>query len=100
MSARVLEHPALQAVVKRARYRLLSLEFLEPEGKRARPAKPHRYRAVIYDYTNGRTILADGRVGARDDLEIRESGIQPVPGGAEFVEAVEAPQAKKRGGSL
>lgn len=100
LSRTLLRHPGLRAVTKRARRRLLSVEFLEPDAKRVRPAKPDRYRATIYDYTHNRTLLVDGSFGVPDAVEVTESGIQPVPSYDEFVEAVKFLSADERFGSL
>lgn len=86
--ATVMAHPSVQKYLKGTRHRLLHFEFVEPEAKATgRSEPPSRYRAVIYDYTNNRTIIATGRF---DDskLEVTTSKAQPNPSDEEFQEAV------------
>ena len=91
VSRALLKHPAVQEHLKRTRHRMLSFELLdsEPEVKPSRPpAPPNRYRATIYDYTNNRTIVADGRLDKPKLLEVSEFGSQPLPSDEEFEAAV------------
>jgi hypothetical protein len=85
----LVSHPRVEAMLSGARGRLLSLDYVEPDIKEARPSRPSRYRASIYDYTNNRTLLVDGLLGALDAVEVTESGIQPIPNDEEFSEAVQ-----------
>jgi len=85
----LVDHPRVQAVLGGARGRLLSLDFIEPDIKEARPTSSSRYRATIYDYTNNRALLVEGLLGALDAVEVRESGLQPIPNDEEFSEAVQ-----------
>jgi hypothetical protein len=85
----VLAHRSLRSTLARTRHELLAIEPLEPERKLARPQASERFRATIYDYTNNRTLLADGSLRSPEKLEVHESGIQPVPSPAEFASAIE-----------
>jgi hypothetical protein len=86
----VLQSPAVQEHLARTRNRLLSLELLDgdPETKTTRPPKaPERFRATFYDYTNSRTIRAEGSLANRKRLAVEVSGDQPLPTNEEFAEA-------------
>ena len=39
---------------------------------------------MIYDYTNNRTLIADGRLDQLEGLAVEESGLQPLPTEEEF----------------
>lgn len=84
----LLEHRTLRTALERTRHQLLSVEPLESDRKTARPQTSGRFRATIYDYTNSRTLLADGSLRDPEVLEVTESGIQPVPSPEEFASAV------------
>jgi hypothetical protein len=91
LSRALLQAPAVQKHVARARKRLLSLELIDddPETKTVRPpAAPDRIRATIYDYTNNQTIRAEGSLANRKRLAVEASGDQPLPTNEEFDEAV------------
>ena len=78
--------------LQKSRHRLLSIGLVEPDVdlKQSRaPAKPSRFRATIYDYTNNRTLLIDGRLAQPRKVEITESASQPLPTREEFEEAVQ-----------
>jgi hypothetical protein len=83
-------HVAVRELLKGSRFRLLRAETLEPPGqaKSRRPVEPNRLRATFFDYTNNRTIIADGRFDDPDRATVRELGIQPLPSWDEFEEAV------------
>ena len=90
-SRRVIEHASVQALLKRTRNRLLSFDLIEPEGEtkssRIQPA-PNRFRATFYDYTNNRTVVAEGSLDNLRSLEVSDYGTQPLPTSEEFDEAV------------
>src|SRR4030095_10699773 len=88
----LLQHNSLRSFTAKTRNRLLALELIEeePETKTARPPAPSdRFRATIYDYTNNKATLAEGKISNPRKLEITESGRQPFPTDEEFDEAVE-----------
>lgn len=84
----LLEHRSLRGLLQRTRHQLLSVEALEPDRKLARPRAADRFRATVYDYTNSRTLLADGSLREPEHLQVRESALQPVPTPEEFASAV------------
>ncbi len=85
------QHPALRDLLNKTRSRVLAVEMVgpQPESKTARPPAPSdRFRATIYDYTNNRTLIAEGSLGNRHQLSVAESAQQPLPNDEEFNEAV------------
>src|SRR5918999_564618 len=87
-AATLLENRAMRSALQRTGHQLLSVEPLESDKKVTRPGAADRFRATIYDYTNNRTLLADGSLRDPDRLEITESGVQPVPTPEEFASAI------------
>ena len=86
------QHPSLRELLAKTRNRVLSVELVEsePESKPARPPAPSdRFRATIYDYTNNRTLTAEGSLSNRRQLAVTESSQQPLPNDEEFNEAVQ-----------
>src|SRR5947209_20518378 len=70
------QHPALRDLLSKTRSRVLSVELVEPqpESKPARtPAPSDRFCATIYDYTNNRTLVAEGSLSNRRQLAVTES---------------------------
>jgi Copper amine oxidase, enzyme domain len=86
----VTKHRAVQALLAKTRYRLLRITAVDPDGeaKPARPKPPSHFRAVFYDYTNNRTVLATGALAKPAKLEVTESAAQPRPSEEEFADAV------------
>src|SRR5262245_39574426 len=61
--------------LQKTRHRLLSVAVVEPEAELMHgrlPATPSRFRATIYDYTNNRTLLVDGRLARPRKVEITD----------------------------
>jgi hypothetical protein len=80
---------AVQNFLKGAKYRLVGLEFIE-SGHAANGAlvPPARYRVIFYDYTNNRTIVAEGDFAGREAITAREAAFIPVPAGDEIEDAI------------
>jgi hypothetical protein len=91
LAERVTKHRAVQALLGRSRRRLLYIDMVEREdaAKVEKPKPPERFRAVLYDYTNHRTVFATGSLVTPAALELSESGLQPRPSEEEFAEAVQ-----------
>lgn len=88
----LLTHKLVKKALAGAKHRLLSVEAIDREAvgpKCARPQKPDRFRATIYDYSNARALFVEGRIAAPADLEISESAQQPPVTSEEFAEAVQ-----------
>jgi hypothetical protein len=78
----------LRAELGKADHRLLTLDLLEPERKTATPRDRDRYRATFYDYTNGRALHAEGKLGDAAPAAVSVSARQPRPTAEEFEAAV------------
>ena len=59
-----------------------------PSGRRRRRATRDRYRATFYDYTNGRALHAEGKLGDAAPAAVSVSARQPRPTAEEFDAAV------------
>jgi hypothetical protein len=90
LAATLTRHRAVQKYLAKTRSRLIRVDLLEPvtEPKAAKPKPPDRFRAVFYDYTNNRSILATGSLQRTTRLEVMESALQPRPSDEEFADAV------------
>jgi len=90
LAQRVTKHRGVQKHLAKTRHRLLHIDLLDPTDrpKSARPEPPNRFRAVYFDYTNNRTVLATGSVAKPAALKVTESGLHPRPSEEEFDEAV------------
>ncbi len=86
----VSQHRTVQALLEKTRYRLLGIGTIapEPEMKPVRPKPPSRFRAIFFDYTNNRTVVATGARAQPATLEVTELAVQPRPSADEFAEAV------------
>jgi hypothetical protein len=90
LGERVTKHHAIQSLLAKTRHRLLRIDLVDydTDAKPARPRPPDGFRAVIYDYTNERTVFATGALARPTNLEVTESAAQPLPSEEEFAEAV------------
>jgi hypothetical protein len=93
---RVERSAELQSLLKGAKYRLLEFGYIETENKSGPSVPPTRFRAVFYDYTNDRTIVAESDFAARESIVVHEEFYQPVPNDEEFDEAVAVLKNDKR----
>ena len=87
----LLQHSEVKKCLQKTRHRLLSIVPLEPaaELKQSRSAAtPTHFRATIYDYTNNRTLIVQGRLAQPRKVEITDSASLPLPTREEFEEAV------------
>jgi len=85
---RVEQSAAVQNMLKGTKYRLLEFNYIENESKSQLTQNPTHFRAVFYDYTNERTVVAEGDFAGKEAISIREDSYQPVPNDEEFEEAV------------
>jgi hypothetical protein len=91
ISCAVLVNRTLAGMLKGTQHRVLSVDFIDASQRRQQTtasAPPERFRATIYDYTNHRTLLADGKVKQPSKVSIEETAIQPFPTEEEFRTAV------------
>jgi hypothetical protein len=80
---------AVQNLLKGTKYRLIEFKYLENENKSSQAKSPTRFRVAFYDYTNDRTIVAEGDFAGRETITVEEEFYQPSPNNEEFNEAVE-----------
>lgn len=91
IATRLVKLAAVQRHLRNARHRMLSIALVDPdpeEKANRSPVPPNRFRATIYDYTNNRALLVEGRLNKPTLVEISESASQPLPSPEEFDEAV------------
>jgi hypothetical protein len=81
---------------------LLDFSYIENEDKSARgPQMPTRYRAVFYDYTGDRTIVAEGSFDGKERITVHQEFYQPKPNEEEFDAALRVLQKSDEfGGAL
>lgn len=96
LSRQVLRHPDVRHQLDRTQHRLLSFDLVDPEHSRGqkyvRPAPAAHYRGTIFDYSNNRTVLVEGRIDRPDEVNVCELAVQPVPSPEEFQAAVQVIQ--------
>lgn len=90
LAGKLAKHRAVRSQLAGTRHRLLSIRAVDDqdEAKPAGPKPPKEFRAVFYDYTNNRTLVATGAFARPAALTVRESAAQPLPSAEEFAEAV------------
>src|SRR6266850_6884024 len=84
----IFEHSSMRQHLDGSRFRLLSLQPLESADKAHNPVAAERYRATVYDCTNNRSLVVEGRLADTENLEISPSDAQPLPTEEEFDAAV------------
>lgn len=86
---RVSAHPDVVKHLRGTLNRMLSFDFIDNDTKATgRSEPPTRFRATLFDYTNNRTVVAEG--GFYDStMEVTLSNIQPNPSPEEFQAAIE-----------
>ena len=91
---------SLMKLLGKVRYRMLSFDLINPDDKTTdAPAPPDRYRATFYDYTNNRTIYADGSFNDANALALNISDYQPLPSNEEYKDAVKILRSDSRFGA-
>lgn len=81
----VLEASAVRAALGGARHRLVHLDIDDADGE-----QPAVFDAVVYDYDNGRSLVASGLVDDPRSAEVASTAEHPRPDADEFAEAVAA----------
>ena len=92
---RAQQSDAVQNALRGAKYRLIEFSFIEAGASQP----PTRFRAVFYDYTNDKTIVAESDFAAKTPVTVREEFFQPTPSDEEFDEAIQVLQADARLGA-
>lgn len=80
----VTKNPAVQRYLINTVYRLITVEYIDPDNKKGSERPPNRFRAVYYDYTNERSIIALSSFANPGDIEVSVSSFQPLPSPEEF----------------
>jgi hypothetical protein len=83
----IISSAAVKTQLGRSRARLLALDLVDNDKGDGAPADAERFRATIYDYTNNRTLYAEGALSAPTRLTLSESSVQPVPSNEEMAAA-------------
>lgn len=81
------DQPALRRYLQGTRYRLLDFQLIETNNNETAP--PDGFQATYYDYTNNRTVRAEGKFGRLADLIVSFGNDQPVPSVEEFQAAID-----------
>jgi hypothetical protein len=86
---RAEQSTAVQSLLNGTKYRFLEFNYIETEVKDAPSSPPTRFRAVFYDYTNDKTIVAESDFAGKEAIIVREEYYQPNPNDEEFKEATD-----------
>lgn len=95
---RVERSEAVQNLLRGTKYRQLAFSYLENDAKSGKAQFSNGFRVVFYDYTNDRTIVAEGDFDGKEIIRVREEYYQPVPNDEEFNEAAAILQKDARFG--
>ncbi len=82
-------------------YRLIEVSYIENEDKSlTEQLLPTRYRAVFYDYTTDRTLVAEGSFDGKETITVHQEFYQPIPSPDEFEAALRILQKDRNLASL
>ena len=89
---RVERSDAVRRELGGAKYRLLSLEYIDHEVN-GKFLPPTRFRVTFYDYTNDRTVVAESSFDGREAVSVRraaesETAARPFPSVEEIEDAI------------
>ncbi len=82
--SRLLEAEPLRTELNNSEHRVVSFRAEEDDD-----GGPVRFRSVIYDYSNSRTLTVEGAVDDVDGARVTQSAHQPLPTEEEFDAAVD-----------
>ena len=99
-AARIERSAEVQKELAGTRYRRLESNYIETEVKGQSSPIPNRLRVVFYDYTNDRTIVAEGGFDASSPTSAKQEFYQPNPNNEEFAEAIRILQSDARFSNL
>src|SRR3984893_1201881 len=85
----IVDHPTLREHLDGVRYRVLGTRAIENLDKEVAAHDTLRATAIIFDYTNNRSLEVTADFPAAEALSIISSGSQPLPTSDEWGEAVE-----------
>jgi len=92
---RAIQSVAVQREISGKKYRLLLTEALD-DGT----PDPTQFRAVFYDYTADRTLVAVGDFAGKQPITVTDAAFQPIPSSEEFEEAVRIVSEDARFGTM
>ncbi|MGH9944941.1 MAG: hypothetical protein ACRD9R_21540, partial [Pyrinomonadaceae bacterium] len=83
------QRASVRRLLRANRHRLISFNLIDPDDKTGRArTPPTRFVGTFYDYTNNRTILAEGSFDHPEKVAVTVSDGQPLPSQDEFEAAV------------
>lgn len=82
--ASTVSRPEVQRLLKGTNHRLLHFELIDSDSKSPGQNPPSRFLATFYDYTNNRTVRAEGSFDAPGAVKLSTSNVQVVPSEEEF----------------
>lgn len=83
IKAQVEQNPLVRKELNGANYRLISFEYIiKDDAKNA--GLPEGFRIVFYDYGNDRSIVAEGKFSAPENVRLIEDTFKPNPSEEEF----------------
>lgn len=85
--SRVENSRAVQNAVRNTKYRLISFDYIENENKNNKSVPPSAFKVIFYDYTNDRTLIAEGDFAATKAVSVREEKFQPSVSNDELLDA-------------
>lgn len=94
-----INQPEVQRLLLGTKYRLLHFELIAQDTQSAGKNSPSRFLATFYDYTNNRTVRAEGSVDAPGAVKVSTSGDQAAPSEEEFQAATKILEADQIFGS-
>ena len=92
---RALSSLAVQRELARKKHRLLWVEAVDNGTP-----DPTQFRAIFYDYSNDRTLIAVGDFAGKQAVTVTEAAFQSIPSDEEFNEAVRIVSEDARFGAL
>ena len=84
----VTKDPAVERYLAETQYRLITVEYVDPDNKKGNNGPPDRFRVIYYDYTNERSIIVLSQFSKPGELDVSVSWFQPLPSPDEFDAAV------------
>ncbi len=84
----ITKDPAVARYLDNNQYRLITVEYVDPDNKKGLNGPPDNFRVIYYDYTNERSIIVLSKFSKPEDLEVSVSLFQPLPNPDEFEAAV------------
>lgn len=88
--------PAVQKALAGSKYRLLTLDYVEDENPTNVRQMPTKYKAVFYDYTKDRVVVAHGNLDNSAAVTVHEEFYAPIASDEEYDAAVRILQSDSR----